>query len=58
MFSNEDMGLLLHICLVLTDAGGFDFWVCVCVVVGFKLGVTLARQALYHLSHAPNPFCF
>jgi hypothetical protein len=28
-------------------------------VLGFGTqGVKLAREALYHLSHAPNPFCF
>jgi hypothetical protein len=26
-------------------------------ILGFELSL-LARQMLYHLSHAPNPFCF
>jgi hypothetical protein len=26
------------------------------VVLGFELGLVLARQGIYHLSHTPSPF--
>jgi hypothetical protein len=30
-------------------------WFCVWI---YTQGLALARQVLYHLSHAPSPFCF
>jgi hypothetical protein len=34
------------------------FFFVVVVIVGFELGLALARQAFYYLSHTPSPFCF
>jgi hypothetical protein len=35
---------------------GITVILCMCVVLGFEfMGLALARQALYYLSHAPTP---
>jgi hypothetical protein len=43
---------------VLLSLGFFYFFIFLVVVLGFELGLTFARQALYHLSHSTCPVLY